>query len=323
MKIITYRTGMKRKRPVVATIGFFDGVHMGHQFLIDHVKAEAERSHMESVVITFDRHPREVLRTDYIPQRLSTLTSKLIHLAWTGVQKTVVMHFNKRLAAMSARDFMQHVLKEGLGVSKLIVGYDNHFGHSEGKVETFEDYQRYGRELGIEVIRNEAYVLNGVNVSSSVVRSFISEGEIELANSCLGYDYGIYGKVVKGEQEGRKIGFPTANLDVSEFGMLVPAPGVYAVEVGNLYASPRYRGMMNIGTRPTYGGKELTLEVNIFGLNEDIYGKYIKVTFTHFIRPERKFSSPKALARQLEKDKREVLRLYDIQLHQHDNDLSL
>lgn len=290
--------------PCVATIGFFDGVHKGHQFLIRHVIEEAKISGLQSTVITFDEHPRQVLQDGYMPEMLSTLDSKLLLLSKTGVDNTVVLHFNKEMAELSARDFMEQILRDRLHVKKLVIGYDNRFGHD--RREGFEDYVRFGVELGIEVIRNEAFMLNGVNVSSSVVRAFLKEGEIEMANSCLGYPYTIVGKVVKGYQKGRKMGFPTANLDASEFGMLVPAPGVYAVKTRLEGSVAMKQGMMNIGTRPTFDGNNISLETNIFDFSGDIYGKLMLVSFEHRIRSERKFDGPEQLKEQLIIDKQIV-----------------
>ena len=290
--------------PCVATIGFFDGVHKGHQFLIRHVIEEAKISGLQSTVITFDEHPRQVLQDGYMPEMLSTLDSKLLLLSKTGVDNTVVLHFNKEMAELLARDFMEQILRDRLHVKKLVIGYDNRFGHD--RREGFEDYVRFGEELGIEVIRNEAFMLNGVNVSSSVVRAFLKEGEIEMANSCLGYPYTIVGKVVKGYQKGRKMGFPTANLDASEFGMLVPAPGVYAVKTRLEGSVAMKQGMMNIGTRPTFDGNNISLETNIFDFSGDIYGKLMLVSFEHRIRSERKFDGPEQLKEQLIIDKQIV-----------------
>lgn len=304
MKTIRLDDFTQSVEPCVATIGFFDGVHKGHQFLIRHVIDEAKAAGLQSTVITFDKHPRQVLQEDYIPEMLSTLDSKLLLLSKTGVDNSVVLRFNKEMAELSAREFMAQVLRDRLHVKKLIIGYDNRFGHN--REEGFDDYVRFGEELGIEVIKNEAFLLNGINVSSSVVRAFLKEGEIEMANSCLGYPYTIIGKVVKGFQEGRKMGFPTANLDVSEFGMLVPVPGVYAVKTRLEGSVAMKQGMMNIGKRPTFDGEKITLETNIFDFSDDIYGKLMLVSFEHRIRSERKFESPEQLKEQLTIDRQIV-----------------
>lgn len=304
MKTIYLNGHTEPLEPCVATIGFFDGVHRGHQYLISHVRQEAARSGLSSLVVTFDRHPRQVLRQDYQPELLSTLDTKLLLLSKTGVDATALLHFDTAMASLSARDFMAHVLRDRLNVRKLIIGYDNRFGHN--RAEGFDDYVRYGRELGIEVIHNPAFVMGGVNISSSVVRAFVKEGEIELANRCLGYDYTIAGKVVGGHKEGRRLGFPTANLDTTSFGQLIPAGGVYAVKVRLEHSMAFRPAMMNIGTRPTFGGHTRSLEVYIFNFDENIYGRVLQVSFVSRIREERKFANVTQLVDQLKEDEKQV-----------------
>jgi len=293
----------------VATIGFFDGVHRGHQFLIRHLVETARQDGLASMVITFDEHPRKVLQSDYQPEMLSTLDSKLLLLSKTEVDNAVVLHFDRQMAALSAREFMQQVLHDHLNVKKLFVGYDHRFGHN--RAETFDDYVRYGKEMGIEVVKNESFQIDGINISSSVIRSFLKEGEIEMANQCLGYPYTIIGKVVNGYHEGRKLGFPTANLDMSHFGQLIPAPGVYAVNARMENTVVWKHGMMNIGTRPTFNGKGMTLETHIFNFDGDIYNQLLLVSFVKRIRGERKFDGPEELALQLKEDEETVLSLFD------------
>ena len=296
-------------KPLVATIGFFDGVHRGHQFLIKQVCDEAKASGMESAVITFDEHPRKVLHQDYQPRLLSTLEEKLILLSRTGIDNAVVLHFDREMAGLSAHDFMEKVLHDRLNVKKLIIGYDNRFGHD--RAEGFDDYVRMGHEMGIEVIQSQAFSLDGVNVSSSYIRKLIEKGELELANKCLGYPYAIYGKVVSGYQEGRKLGFPTANLDLSGSWQLVPANGVYGVKV-RLQDSMQYRrGMMNIGTRPTFNGKNLSIEAYIFDFSGDIYGQTLVAAFIHRIRDEHKFDSAEELAEQMRNDAKIIEEQFD------------
>ncbi len=291
----------KTDTATVATIGFFDGVHRGHRFLIEQVKDVAKENGILSMVITFDKHPRQVLNSEYMPQLLSTLSEKKRMIKTTGVDICKVLSFNKDIASMSAFDFMKGILKKELNVKVLIIGYDNRFGHN--RKEEFEDYVKYGKELGIEVIKAKAFILNGVNISSSVVRSFLSEGEIEMATMCLGYRYNILGKVVNGVKEGRKMGYPTANLDTTEFGKLIPKNGVYAVMVNWQDSEKEYMAMMNIGKRPTFNGENTTIEVNILDYNGNLYGKTLKVTFIKRLRSEQKFSSESALAAQLGTDR--------------------
>ena len=304
MNIIKFSTETVTLAPCVATIGFFDGVHKGHRFLINHVIQEAVDSGLQSTVITFDQHPRQVLQSDYVPQMLSRFERKMSLLANTGLDNGVVLHFDKEIASLTSYDFMKNVLRDRLNVKKLVIGYDNRFGHNRD--EGFDDYVRYGNELGIEVIRNQAFVLNGVNVSSSVIRSFLKEGEVEMAEMCLGYHYTIMGKVVHGYKQGRKMGFPTANIDMSDSHQLIPAPGVYAVEVHIDGENKCRHGMMNIGRRPTFGGDDITLEINIFDFSDDIYDRILHVSFIHRIREERKFNNALELASQLKDDRRLV-----------------
>ena len=293
--------------PCVATIGFFDGVHRGHKFLIKSVIDRAAEYGLQSAVITFDRHPRLVLHKEFQPRLLTTNDEKLRLLAATGVNRCEMLRFDEQTASLSAYDFMKTVLCGRLNVRRLITGYDNRFGHN--RAEGFDDYVRYGQELGIEVERAEAFVLNGVNVSSSVVRSFLSAGETDMASMCLGYHYKIGGTVVSGYHEGRKLGFPTANIDVEDKLKLVPEAGVYAVRVRIGDEPGLLDGMMNIGTRPTFDGTETTLEVNIFGFGGDIYGRKITVEFHRRLREERKFGSIYKLMDQLKADREEACRV--------------
>lgn len=322
MNIIYINKGEARETPeLVATIGFFDGVHRGHRFLIDRVIEEAQRSGMSSAVITFDRHPREVLQTDYQPDLLSTLDEKLLLLSKTHVDNTVVLHFDASLAALTAHDFMRDVLQGQLKVRKLIIGYDNRFGHNRS--EGFDDYVRYGKELGIEVIRADAFLPDDVCVSSSVIRTCLREGRVEEANRLLGYDYTIESRIVSGYQNGRKMGFPTANLDVTRCQQLLPASGVYAVLVRLKDSVGWKRGMMNIGHRPTFNGTTTSMEVNLFNFSGDLYGQELLVSFISKIRDEHKFDSIDALAEQLQHDKVQINKLFDTTYHIDDNLLNI
>lgn len=305
---------MLRAKPCVATIGFFDGVHRGHQFLIHKLVETARNEGLESTIITFDQHPRKVLQSDYQPEQLSTLDSKLLLLSKTEVDNAVVLHFDKAMASLPAKEFMQKVLHDQLHVKKLFIGYDHRFGHN--REETFKDYVQYGKEMGMEVVKNEAFQIDGVNISSSVIRAFLKEGEVKMANQCLGYPYTLIGKVVNGYHEGRKLGFPTANLDLSHFGQLVPAPGVYAVKVRLENTVVWKKGMMNIGTRPTFNGKRITLETHIFNFDGDIYDQLLLVSFVKRIRGEQKFDSPEDLAVQLKEDEKVVLELFEKEMQE-------
>lgn len=310
MKTVYYHLGqtLQPMKPCIATIGFFDGVHRGHQFLIHHLVETARREGCEATVITFDEHPRRVLQSDYQPEMLSTLDSKIMLLSKTEVDNVVVLYFDKTLAGLSAKEFMRQVLHDQLHVTQLFIGYDHRFGHN--RQEGFDDYVAYGKEMGMEVVQNQAFSLNDINISSSVIRSFLKEGEVEMAAQCLGYPYTLIGRVVNGFHEGRKMGFPTANLDISSFSQLMPALGVYAVRVRMEHSMEMKQAMLNIGTRPTFDGRKVTIEVHIFNFEGDIYDQLLLVSFIRRIRKERKFASPEELARQLQEDEEQVLQLF-------------
>lgn len=297
---ITLNEGITDVCPSVATIGFFDGVHRGHRFLINNVVKEAASRGLLSTVVTFDRHPRQVLGSDFQPRLLSTNEEKMLLLSKTGVERCVMLPFSEQMAQMTACDFMKKILRDRLGVQVLIIGYDNRFGHNRS--EGFDDYVHYGREMGIEVMSAQSFLLHGINVSSSVIRSFLQEGEIEMAENCLGYPYFFTGKVVKGFRVGHELGFPTANIEQDNMLKMIPSPGVYAVKVRIEGTVELKHAMMNIGTRPTFNGTQQTLEVHILNFNDDIYGKMISVAFVHKLRNERQFPSKEALSEQLVKD---------------------
>ena len=286
---------------MIATIGFFDGVHIGHCHLINMLKKVARERGVEACVITFDRHPRQVVQPEWCPEMLTSLEEKTQLLKATGIDRCEVLHFDRDMANQSAHDFMLHTLKEKLGVSILVTGYDNRFGHNRS--EGFEDYVRYGKEIGIEVIKGEELTDGSNNVSSSSIRRMLKEGRIEDATRCLGREYQLTGTVVGGEHIGRTIGFPTANIRPDDSSKLIPANGVYAVDVWSQAGDiNRERAMLNIGTRPTFNGTATTIEVHIPHFAGNLYGSTLSIAFLRKIREERKFDSPEALVEQLNKD---------------------
>ena len=290
---------------MIATIGFFDGVHIGHCHLINMLKKVARERGVEACVITFDRHPRQVVQPEWCPEMLTTLEEKTQLLEATGIDRCEVLHFDREMANQSAHDFMLHTLKEKLGVSILVTGYDNRFGHNRS--EGFEDYVRYGKEIGIEVIKGEELTDGSNNVSSSSIRRMLKEGRIEDATRCLGREYQLTGTVVGGEHIGRTIGFPTANIRPDDSSKLIPANGVYAVDVWSQAGDiNRERAMLNIGTRPTFNGTATTIEVHIPHFAGNLYGSTLSIAFLRKIREERKFDSPEALVEQLNKDLRNI-----------------
>lgn len=302
MRTIFLDEAMKLSGRAVATVGFFDGVHSGHRYLIDRLKAVARENNCMSMIITFDKHPRQVLNSDYKPMLLSTLDEKLNLLSQTGIDCCVVLPFTADMADLSAHDFMKTILSERLSVATLMIGYDNRFGHR--REDGYEQYVAYGKELGISVIDSDSFSYGNGSVSSSMVRRFISAGDVERAAECLGRPYSLSGMVVHGEAKGRTIGFPTANIVPADADKLIPDGGVYAVLVSLDDSSTMLNGMMNIGSRPTFDGKMQTLEVHIFDFDGDIYKHSLRVFFIKKIRNERCFSSPDELAKQLETDEK-------------------
>ncbi|MDR3653930.1 MAG: bifunctional riboflavin kinase/FAD synthetase [Paludibacter sp.] len=305
---IIYPTDKYTFIPSVATVGFFDGLHAGHRFLIEELKSLAKAKNQESIVVTFATHPRKVLNSDFQPELLNTLSEKLNQLETTGIDICVVLDFTVELAQLSALDFIKSILKEQLNVQTLLVGHDHRFGHN--RAEGFNEYKKYGDLFGIEVIKAQQYnTIEDKHISSSEIRIALQHGEIEHANRLLTYNYSVRGKVIDGFKVGRKIGFPTANILPDDANKLIPPLGVYAVRVhwnGNIY-----KGMMNIGTRPTLANDlHVSLEVNIFDFDQDIYNQIVEVEFIKKIRDEQKFKGVEELIQQLNKDKQTVLDLY-------------
>ena len=292
----------------VATIGFFDGVHRGHCSLLSQVVRQAAQRNRQSTVVTFDIHPRQLVNPDFQPLLLTTLDEKLQLLSLQGIDRVAVLHFDEQMASLSARDFMSVVLSRQLNVDTLVLGYDSRFGH--GRTAGFADYEAYGRSMGIDVLRATPLLSDdGTPVSSSLVRNLLLSGNIAQANDALGRRYSLTGNVVDGFHEGRRLGFPTANLALADRQRLVPGRGVYAVWAELAGYSEPMPAMMNIGTRPTYNGSSQTLEVHIIGYEGDLYGQDVTVTFAERIRSEQPFDSPSALASQLQVDRKACIRI--------------
>ena len=295
------------ERQCVATIGFFDGVHRGHQCLVSQVCRLAHECCCPSLVVTFDKHPRQVLHADYLPQLLSTLPEKKALLMASGIDRLEVLPFTVELSRLTALQFMQQVLRDKLQVKTLVMGYDHRFGCGGGE---FADYVEWGRQTGIDVVL--ARELEGMKVSSSRIRRFLAEGDVRQANMLLGYPYALQGVVVSGHQVGRHIGFPTANLKVQE-DKLLPALGVYAVRV-RVEDEATYDGMLCIGHRPTLNnGDELSVEANLFDFSGDLYSKKVKLMLVDRLRDEQSFPSVQALQQQLELDAAHARRALNIE----------
>jgi len=290
--------------PCVATVGFFDGVHAGHRHVIAQVKDLAQKQGRRSCVVTFEKHPRQVVSPGFSPQLLTTLEEKIHLLEIVGVDVCAVLRFDKRMAAMDAATFMKSVLSDILNVRHLIVGYDNRFGHNRS--EGYADYIDHGRKIGMDVTVCDEEDVEGQKVSSSLIRKCLEDGNVERTTACLGYPYSLCGKVVGGFHRGREMGFPTANLEIPDNGKLFPVSGVYAVKAWLENDNQPRKAMMNIGTRPTFHGRSLSLEVHILEFTGNLYGQLLRVEFMHRIREEKPFEDMKTLAAQLQQDRVEV-----------------
>lgn len=292
---------------VVAATGFFDGLHKGHLAVIEQVKLLAKREGKKSAVITFWPHPRAVLQQDAAKFRLlTTLEEKEALLYANGIDQVHILTFNREFAKQSTEQFFREYLREKFNVTTLVAGYDHRVGSdlNQSQEEMFE----IARSCGIEPVRVEQFEENSehIVISSTKIREALRVGDIELAHTLLGYNYALKGVVVEGRKVGRGMGFPTANIKLYEPLKLLPANGVYAVWVGR--GDKIYRGVANIGVRPTFSdSQERSIEVHILNFNEDIYGLSIKLEFSFRVRDELKFSSPETLREQIERDKRRVL----------------
>lgn len=289
------------KNPVV-TIGTFDGVHIGHQKIIQQLILEAKKIDGESVLITFHPHPRLVLFPDnHNLQLLQTQAEKLQTLAENGLENVIILPFSKEFAQLSALDFVQTVLYKSLKAKKIIIGYDHQFGNDrKGNIDFLI---AHANDFNYDVIEIPAEEINEVNVSSTKIRTALQDGSVEIANAFLNKPFELSGTVIKGEQLGRTIGFPTANLDLNDSTKLIPANGVYAVKVQLLNEEKSYFGMMNIGYRPTVSlAQKQSIEIYLFDFQADLYEAHLKVSLYKRIRKEEKFVNLATLKSQLSKD---------------------
>lgn len=293
---------------IVLTIGTFDGVHQGHNKLIETLKNRAIELQGESVVMTFWPHPRLVLQPDNLDlSLLCTLDERIDTLSLTGIDHLIVFPFTMEFSKTSSRDFIEQVLVQQLHVKHLVVGYDHAFGHKrEGNYEYLE---QCAKQYDFSIERVDALNVEAINVSSTKIRNALLAGDLAKANKYLNHPYYLSGEVISGQRLGRTIGYPTINVDVERF-KLVPRDGVYAVEVE--CRGERYRGMLNVGIRPTVNDPRhnKTIEAHLFDFSQDIYGENVKVYFAQRMRDEVKFSSIDALRKQLATDEKEVLAFF-------------
>ncbi|GAB4371233.1 MAG: bifunctional riboflavin kinase/FAD synthetase [Calditrichia bacterium] len=301
MKIFRSVEEVQINSPTAVTVGTFDGVHIGHQHVLQALKNTARECNCEDVLITFDPHPQMVVepKKGIQIQLLTTLEEKLNILAKYDISSIFVIPFTREFSQMSYKDFIQKILVERLGVKVMVIGYDHAFGRNrEGH---YQQLQETAQKWGFQVRVVEPFLLDGEPISSTRIRKSLFNGDVERTAELLGRPYMVQGRVVPGSKRGVNLGFPTANLEVPDPNKLIPKPGVYAVDV--TVRGQFYSGMMNIGHRPTFNHDPLTLEVHIFKFFSSIYHETIEVWFKKFIREEIKFRSPEELRQQLLKDK--------------------
>jgi riboflavin kinase/FMN adenylyltransferase len=290
----------------VVTIGTFDGVHIGHRKIISGIKELAERTGGETVLLTFFPHPRMILHPeDESLKLINTIHEKAELLEDLGIEHLIITPFSRDFSNQTAEEYIRDVLVNKIGTKKIVIGYDHRFG--KDRQGGLEDLLRLGPVYGFEVIEIPEQDINEVAISSTRVRSALLDGEIELANAFLGYPFFVTGVVVRGDQIGRQIGYPTANIVIEERYKLIPSDGIYAAKVK--IDGKVYNGMAYIGSRPTINGMTRNIEVNIFDFDQEIYNQQIQMEFIHFIRQDMRFSSLDELKAQIALDKIEVLRL--------------
>lgn len=288
----------KSDRPTVVTIGTFDGVHAGHKKIIERLVNEAKKSNLESVILTFFPHPRMVLQEDSDIKLINTIEERKQILEKSGIDHLIIHPFTYQFSRLSALEFVRDILVNKLNAKKIIIGYDHRFGRN--RTANIDTLKEFGNEFDFEVEEISKQDIEDVAVSSTKIRKFLMEGEVEKANRYLQHPFTLTGKVVKGKGLGKDFGYPTANLKIEEAYKLIPKNGVYVVRAeidGHLYY-----GMMNIGTNPTVGGTEKTIETYFFMPDEDLYGKKLRIELLTRIRDEKKFDSIESLKRAMKQD---------------------
>ncbi|EKT4518486.1 bifunctional riboflavin kinase/FAD synthetase [Flavobacterium psychrophilum] len=299
MKVFYSISDFKCEKKTVATLGTFDGVHLGHQKIISRLLNNTQNKHLESVVLTFSQHPRSVLQVESNIKLLNTNAEKIALLEKKGIDNLIIHPFDASFSELTGEDFVKNILVDQLNIKKIIIGYDHRFG--KNRASDIHDLIYFGKKYHFDVEQISAKEIDEISISSTKIRKAIQDGNIKLANQYLGYNYLFAGNVIRGQQLGRTIGFPTANISIENTQKIIPKNGVYIVE--GSWQGKSHQGMMNIGTKPTVDGKNTTIEVHFFNLNEDLYNLEITISVCEFIRAEVKFNSIEELKRQLQQDK--------------------
>ncbi|NBW28404.1 MAG: bifunctional riboflavin kinase/FAD synthetase [Flavobacteriaceae bacterium] len=299
MKVFSSISEFNYTKKTIVTIGTFDGVHIGHQKIIEKLIQETKNSNCESLILTFFPHPRMILHKKSPIKLLNTISEKSSLLEKMGLENLIIHPFDKEFSNLSAEDFVKTILVDSLNIKKIIIGYDHRFG--KNRDANIEDLIAFGRKYSFEVEQISAQEIDSVSVSSTKIRDAIANGTMAVANEYLGYDYLLSGKIIKGKQLGSTIGFPTANIKIEENYKLIPKNGVYVVK-SHLQGKTVF-GIMNIGFNPTVNGEYLSIEVHFLDFNADLYNTQISVSVIARIRDEEKFTSLDLLKTQIQKDK--------------------
>ncbi|TDG36273.1 bifunctional riboflavin kinase/FAD synthetase [Pedobacter changchengzhani] len=333
MKIYNNLSEFSKLKHAIVTIGTFDGVHFGHQKIINQLVAKAKADGGESVILTFFPHPRMIIDPENQDLKMiNTINEKAKILENLGVDHLIITPFTRDFSNQTPNDYIKNILVDTIGIKHIIIGYDHRFG--KDRTGNLVDLKRAGLDYGFTVEEIMEQDINDVAVSSTKIRQSLLEGKVSLANAYLGHPFSIFGSVIKGDKIGRTIGFPTANIFVEETYKLIPSDGIYAVTVEmeeklkaeslklkgeapkpyTLHPTPStFKGMAYIGQRPTINGMTRNIEVNIFDFNQEIYGQDIKMNFLKFLRHDVKFTGLEALKVQLQKDKDNTLAYFKSQ----------
>jgi riboflavin kinase/FMN adenylyltransferase len=299
LKLFHSITDFRSTKKTILTLGTFDGVHIGHKKILEKITQNTQDGKYESLVLTFFPHPRMVLQEKSEIKLLNTIAEKTKLLENTGIENLVIHPFNESFSRLTAEDFVSSILVNQFHIQKIIIGHDHRFGRN--RTADINDLIAFGEQYGFEVEQISAQEIKDVSVSSTKIRKALTEGDMNLANEYLGYDYFLTGTVAKGKQLGRTIGFPTANLKIEEEYKLIPKNGVYIVK--SIINEKVVYGMMNIGFNPTVGGQAQSIEIHFLDFDEDIYDLEIAVSLLQYVREEQKFGSVDLLKEQLKKDK--------------------
>ena len=306
MKVFRSLEEYQKGNNTVATIGTYDGVHVGHRKILSRLQESAKSVNGETCIISFHPHPRLVLFPKDNPLRLlQTIDEKIATLESYGIDKLMLVPFTREFSRTTSEDFIRRILVETIGIRRIVIGYDHQFG--KNREGSLEDLQKGSTQFGYEVEEIPAHQIDNAKVSSTKIRNALLEGNVSHAATYLSYPYQITGKVRKGEQLGRTIGYPTANILPNDPLKLIPSNGVYFVEV--IVDGTRHYGMMNVGTKPTVGEFERGIEVNIFDFDQDIYDQDITVVFRQWLRPELKFKSMEEMITAIEGDQKECMKI--------------